>query len=201
MAWCRRLLGLAVLGFALPFGAGAQVAWDVPAMMRPGAPEGISVLLLEPYPGEDFGVLAMWRRSPAPAGVGLRGGLADDPGGDLAAFVGLDFSGSLGSLGSRNQASVLWWTGAGVGVGDEVLVSFPLGAVIGWSITEDDVRFAPYVGGHVVLDAYTGPGDDLDFDGSIDLGVDLGFGSGLMLRFGAALADRDAFALGLRVPG
>lgn len=200
MASRRRLAWLAVLTFSAPVGAAAQVAWDVPAMMRPGAPGGLSILLLEPYPGDDFGVLAMWRRSAAPAGIGLRGGLADDPAGDLAAFFGLDISGSLGSLGSGSQPSVLWWSGAGLGVGDEALISFPLGAVIGWSISEESVSFAPYVGGHLVLDAYTGPGDDLDLDGSLDLGVDLGFGSDLMVRFGAALADRDAFALGLRLP-
>lgn len=191
----------AVLVLGRPGGASGQIVWDAPALMRPGAPSGLSVLLLDPHPGGDLGVMAAWRSRAAPAGLGLRAGLADDPGGDLAVMFGVDVSGSLGPLGGGGQPDVLWWTGAGMGVGDEFVVSFPLGLALGWQVTDESVSFAPYVGGHAVLDILSGPGDDTDLDAAVDLGVDLGFGSAIMVRFGASLGGRDAFGIGIRIPG
>jgi len=197
------LMLLLIVGLGRPGAASAQIVWDAPALLRPGAPSGLSVMLFDPHPGGDLGVLAAWRSRPAPAGLGLRAGLADDAGGDLAVMFGVDLSGSLGSLGSggRGQPDVLWWTGAGMGIGNELVASFPLGLALGWQITDEGVSFAPYVGGHAVLDLSSGPGDDSDLDAAVDLGVDLGFGSGLMARFGASLGGRDAFGIGVRIPG
>jgi hypothetical protein len=115
-------------------------------------------------------------------------------------MIGFDVSGSLGSLDSAGDAGVAWWTGAGLGAGDELLVSLPLGIVLGWRGSDEGVTFAPYVGGHVVLDILTGPADDLDLEGAVDLGIDLGFGSGFGVRFGAAVGGRDALAVGVRFP-
>jgi hypothetical protein len=168
--------------------------------MRPGAPSGLSVLLLDPHPGDELGVMAVWRNSPAPVGVGLRGGLADDPGGDLAVMFGIDISGSLASVEGAGDPAVLWWTGAGIGIGDEVVASLPIGLVFGWQGSDEGITFMPHAGGHVALDVLSGPGDDLDLDASIDLGVDVGFRSGLMVRFGASLGGRDALAVGVRLP-
>jgi len=200
---CASLLLLLTLGLVQPDRAAGQIVWDAPALMRPGSPSGLSVLLLDPHPGGDLGVMASWRSRSAPAGVGIRGGLADDAGGDLAVMFGVDISGSLGSLGSggSGQPDVLWWTGVGMGVGDELAASFPLGLVLGWQLSDESVSFAPYAGAHAVLDIVTGPGDDTDLDAAVDLGVDLGFGSGLMVRFGASLGGRDALAIGVRIPG
>jgi len=184
----------------LPLGAGAQVVWDAPALMRPGAPAGLSLLLIEAYPGDGLGGLAMWRSAPAPIGLGFRGGVAEEPDDDAAVILGIDVSGSLASPGTDGEPEVVWWTGAGVGVGDELLVSFPLGLVLGWELSDEEVTFAPHVGAHVSLDVITGPGDDLDLDGSVDLGVDLGFPSGLMVRFAAAVGGREALGIGVRLP-
>jgi hypothetical protein len=181
--------------------ASSQVVWDAPALMRPGAPSGFSVFLLEAHPSDELGVLASWRRSSAPVGVGLRGGLAEDFSGDLAGLFGVDISGSLATLEGAGDPGVLWWTGAGLGVGDEVVVSFPLGIVIGWQATEESITFMPYVGGHASMDIISGPGDDLDIDASVDVGLDMGFGSGFMLRFGASVGGRDALGVGVRLPG
>jgi hypothetical protein len=183
-----------------PAGAGAQVAWDVPAMMRPGAPSGLSLLLIEAHPGDGLGGLAIWRGSPAPVGLGFRGGIAEEPGDDAAVILGIDVSGPLASPGTDGQPQVIWWTGAGAGVGEELLLSFPLGLVLGWELSDEGVTFAPHVGAHVTLDVITGPGDDLDLDGSVDLGVDLGFASGLMVRFAAAVGGRESLGIGVRLP-
>ena len=185
---------------ALPGSASAQVVWDAPALMRPGAPSGFSVLLIEAHPSDELGVLAAWRRSSAPVGLGFRGGLAEDFSGDLAGLFGIDISGSLASLEGGGDPGVLWWTGAGLGVGDEVVVSFPLGIVLGWQGSDESVTFMPYAGAHASLDIITGPGDDIDLDASLDLGLDMGFSSGFMIRFGATVGGRDALGIGVRLP-
>jgi len=197
------LLLLLALGLGRPDSASGQIVWDAPALMRPSSPSGLSVMLLDPHPGGDLGIMAAWRNRAAPAGLGMRAGLADDAGGDLAVMFGVDISGSLGSLGSggSRQPAVMWWTGAGIGVGNELAASFPLGLVLGWQLQDESVSFAPYAGGHAVLDILSGPGDDADLDAALDLGIDLGFGSGLMARFGASLGGRDAFGVGVRIPG
>ncbi|HUF75603.1 MAG TPA: hypothetical protein VMM35_04960 [Longimicrobiales bacterium] len=185
----------------LPSPASAQVVWDAPSLMRPGAPSGLSVLLIEAHPSNELGVLAAWRGSPAPVGLGLRGGLAEDFRGDLAALFGVDISGSLATLEGAGDPGVLWWTGAGLGVGDDVIISFPLGLVLGWQAREESITFMPYVGGHATLDVFTGPGDDIDLDASVDLGLDMGFGSQFMVRFGVTIGGRDALGIGVRLPG
>ncbi|MEX2466757.1 MAG: hypothetical protein WD995_07595 [Gemmatimonadota bacterium] len=183
-----------------PAAASAQIVWDAPSMMRPGAPSGLSLLLLEPHPGNEFGAVAIWRQSPAPVGLGLRVGVAEDATDDLAVMFGLDVSGPLSTLEGGGDPRLIWWAGAGVGVGDELVASFPAGIVLGWSIEGDGVVFAPSVGGHVALDILTGPGDELDIDGSVDLGMDLGFTSGFQVRFGASVGGREALAIGVRLP-
>ena len=196
-----RLLGITAVGLIWTAGLTAQIVWDAPSLMRPGAPPGLSVLLLEAHPSDELGVLAIWRNSAAPLGLGFRGGIGEDRSNELTAMFGFDVSGSLPGLGAGGgQPDVLWWTGAGLGVGDELVVSFPLGLVLGWSGSEEGLALMPYVGGHVSLDVITGPGDDLDLDASVDLGIDLGFRSGLMVRFGASVGGRDALAIGIRVP-
>lgn len=183
-----------------PAATSAQIVWDAPTMIRPGAPSGLSILLLEPYPGNELGALVLWRQSPAPVGLGLRAGIAEDPSGDLAALFGLDVSGTLARLEGGGEPQVMWWSGAGLGVGEELVATFPAGIVLGWSIEGDGVVFSPSLGGHVALDILTGPGDDLEVDGALDLGVDLGFNSGLQARFGASVGDREALAFGIRLP-
>lgn len=183
-----------------PTAVKAQVAWEAPPLIAPGAPSGLSVLLWDAYPGDDLGVMALWRSAAVPSGLGIRGGLAEQPGGDLAGMFGLDVSGSLGSLDEAGNAGVVWWAGAGLGIGDEVLVSLPVGITVGWRVSEDAVTFSPYVGGHVALDILTGPDDDLDLEGAVDLGVDLAFNSGFAVRFGASVGGREALAVGLRFP-
>ncbi len=96
----------------------------------------------------------------------------------------------------------MWWSGGGVGIGDETLVTIPLGLMIGWTGSGGEVSFSPYAGGHLNLDIATGPGDDVDLSAVVDLGIDLQFDSGWLIRFGAAVAEgaRDALAIGVRLP-
>lgn len=187
---------LAVL--SLPVPGTAQVVWDAPPMIRPGAEGGLSIMLLEGHPGDELGAMVQWRQDPVPLGLGLRAGISEDPFGGVAAMFGLDVSGPLSTL--DGEGEVIWWAGAGLGVGEELVASFPLGVVLGWNLRGSGVVFSPHVGGHMALDVFTGPGDDLDLDGSFDLGLDLGFASGFQARFGASIGGRDAFAIGVRLP-
>lgn len=202
----RFALCLAILAPAPGF---AQTEWEVPSLMRPGAPSGLTILVFSAEDrGDDLGILAAWRASDAPAGIGFRLGLSEadrrgpDPDDDdLSVIFGIDFSGTLASPSSTGSPGVLWWTGAGLGVGDDLLASFPLGISLGWVGSGDGVSFMPYVGGHIALDLFSGEGDDdLDLEGAIDLGMDLDFGSGFQIRFGAAVGGHDAFGIGVRFP-
>jgi hypothetical protein len=180
--------------------ARAQIAWDSPAFMSPTVPSGFSIFLMNPA-GGDLGVLGTLRSSAGPVGLGFRAALADESGSDDLAFAGgVDVSGVLARAVEGSEIDVAWWSGAGLGIGNETVVTLPLGVSLGWSGSGEDVVFSPYGGGHVVLDFLTGPGDSVRFDGVIDLGIDLVLRSGWMVRAGASLGDRESLALGTRIP-
>ena len=50
------------------------------------------------------------------------------------------------------------------------------------------------------LDIASGPGDSVDLSGVVDLGLDLVLSSGWLIRFGATIGDRDALAIGVKLP-
>ncbi|HUF76258.1 MAG TPA: hypothetical protein VMM35_08255 [Longimicrobiales bacterium] len=196
-----RTLAVAASAATLAAPAHAQIAWDGPALMSPTVPSGFSIFLMNPE-GGDLGVLATLRSSAGPVGLGFRAALADQAGsGDLAFAGGVDVAGVLARAVEGSEIDVAWWSGAGVGVGNEALVTFPLGVTLGWSGAGGDVVFSPYGGGHVVLDFLTGGGDNVRFAGVVDLGLDLVLTSGWMVRMGASLGDRESLALGIRLPG
>lgn len=196
------VLALIVL-FALcwsPRAASAQYAWDGPALVGPHAPQGLSVLLVADDPGGALGAMAQWRRDRASMGLAYRGGLVRSDHDDLAVFGGVDVSGVLAESVEDADVRVLWWSGLGAGLGDELAVSVPLGLVAGWRGMGDGTAFAPYAGAHVALDLATGPGDNVSLDASLDLGLDLTLTTGWVVRFGASLFGRDAIGVGIRIP-
>jgi hypothetical protein len=178
-----------------------QIAWDSPALVSPAVPSGFSLFVMNPA-GGDLGALGTYRRAAGPVGLGFRAGVADQTGRDgVAVSGGIDVSGFLARSVENSEVDLIWWAGGGLGVGDETVFTLPVGVVIGWTGAGGDVLVSPYGGGHVVLDIATGAGDDVRFDGVIDLGVDLVLSSGWMIRFGASLADRESIALGVKLPG
>lgn len=197
----KRTLGWMVLiGLLSPVALSAQTTWDAPSFLRPGAPRGLTVAVTDNDPGSYLGALALWRSASAPQGFGIRGGIVDAPGDQLVGLFGLDVSGELGRLSGAGNPRALWWTGAGLGLGDHASASFPLGLVFGWAGTGEDFSFMPYVGGHVVLTATSGPGDSLDLAGVVDLGLDMRFTPAWTLRFAASFGDRDTLGFGLVIP-
>jgi len=134
-------------------------------------------------------------------GLGYRAAVAEEAGsGDLAASFGIDVSGMLARGVEGSELDLMWWWGGGVGIGSETVVSFPLGIMLGWTGSGGEVMLSPYGGAHMVLDIASGPGDSLEFDAAVDLGLDLVLSSGLTVRFGASLGDRESIAAGLRLP-
>ncbi|HEX7051952.1 MAG TPA: hypothetical protein VF188_17220 [Longimicrobiales bacterium] len=199
-----RTIGLAaVLVLAGVGTVRAQVAWDSPLLLPPRPQGGPGIFLVDPAGGE-LGVLGMWRSGRAPNSLGFRVGLAEDNTDDVSVFGGVDVSGTMTRSSRDFPLDISWVAGGGVGVGDDVLLSFPLGITIGHTFIGDGAQFTPYVIPRVILDAFfgDGPGDDdsdLDLDAAFDLGVDIGFQRGWVIRFGATFAgDRDdALAIGI----
>lgn len=181
--------------------ASSQILWDSPPLISPAVPGGISLFMLNPA-GGDLGGLVTVRHSAGPVGLGYRAAVAqEDTSGDLSYSVGLDVSGYLARAVEGSEIDVIWWGGGGVGVGSETVVTAPLGIILGWSGSGGDVTLSPYVGGHVVFDISTQDAESVGFAGVLDLGLDIVLSSGWMVRAGASLGDREALALGVRIPG
>jgi len=182
--------------------ASAQIAWDGPSLIGPAAPGGLSMFLVNPDPGDGLGATLMWRRPSGSLALGYRVAVGEGAGvgGDVALAGGIDVSGRLSSSVEDVEVDVMWWSGVGASVGDGFAMSVPLGIVVGWTGKGDDVVFSPYAGGHVSLDFADGPGDTMDLEGVIDLGLDLTLTAGWVVRLGASLGGRDALAIGVRIP-
>lgn len=179
-----------------------QVAWDSPALVSPSVPSGFSIFLIEPH-GGDLGALGTLRHSAGPVGLGYRAGVAEEsgPDGDIAVSGGIDVSGLLARGVEGSEVDVSWWAGGGLSVGSDWVISAPAGIMLGWSGSGGDVVFSPYGGAHVVLDLSGNDGDAVNFDGVVDLGLDLVLSSGWMIRAGASIGDRESIAVGIKIPG
>jgi hypothetical protein len=188
--------------------AAAQIAWESPMLIGPEAPAGVGIFLMEPWPGDEFAVLGTYRTAPVPVGLGFRLGLGEGFRDELAVFGGVDAAGQLLRASADTPIDVVWFAGAGLGIGEDALVSFPLGLSVGAVLQSEGVRFAPYVAPRVVLDAFICDDDDerfdfcpsddnLELDLAADVGLDLSFRPTWMIRFAASLGDREALAIGL----
>lgn len=196
----RSVLALiAVLASATP--ASAQIAWDSPPFISPVAPAGVSLFFLNGT-GDRLGALATLRHEAGPVGLGYRLAVTEEyEPGDVVIAGGVDVSGFLARGVENADIDVAWWSGLGAGVGNETVVSVPLGIVVGWSGSSDSgVIFSPYGGGHVALDFASGDGDSVNFSGAFDVGGDIVLTSGWMIRFGATFGDREALAVGFKLP-
>lgn len=190
------LLGLLLLTSGR---AVAQIAWDAPYLVPPGATPGFGIYLMDVH-GGSLGVMGAWRSRTG--SYGLRGGIAEARDDDVGAFGGVDFSGRVNRANSSFPLDVDWVFGAGLGVADWVRVSVPLGLTLGHTFRGDGATFIPYITPRIFLDAQFDRDRDDDTDTDLglamDIGLDLRFArTGFLVRFGAALGDRDAVAIGL----
>lgn len=182
-----------------PISAAAQTAWDAPPMISHVVPAGVSFFLLSPS-GGDLGGLVTFRHEAGPVGMGYRLSVTDENASDdLAIAAGVDISGFLARGVEGAPIDVMWWSGAGLGWGEDTVVSLPLGAVIGWSGQGGDVILSPYGGGHITLDISDVIDDNVSLNGSFDFGLDVVLSSGWLVRFGGSVGDRDALAIGVKI--
>lgn len=183
----------------LPAGAAAQVAWDSPMLLPPQPPAGFGIFLTDMH-AAGIGVSGTWR---GPGNIGFRFGLSDRAGDDIGVHGGIDYSAVLNRANPDFPIDIDWLVGAGIGAGNGARLSFPFGITGGHTFRGEGADFTPYLSPRVVLDAFLGddrPGrrSGMDLDFAIDLGIDLRFSrTGPIIRFGAALGDREAIAIGL----
>jgi len=183
-----------------------QVPWDAPMMVPPEAPGGLTVLLADP--GWGLGVVGMWRGSGVGSPLGFRVGVAEDGRDDLSVMGGVDVSGRILSHSREFPLDLTWVSGVGIGISDGALLTVPLGLSLGRVLVSEEVRFQPYLTPRMVLDARfgddhcPGPGDcdDLDLGLAVELGMDMALSANWLIRFAAALGDREAVAVGLAFP-
>jgi hypothetical protein len=208
----RLTLAIAVTStLALPSPASAQSPWDGPMLLAPGSPAGLGIHLVDPSSGDGIGGLVTWRANPAPVGLGFRVGVVEGRFDDVAFTGGVDVSGTLYSGDDDVPFDVIWLAGAGVGVDDDVLLSFPLGVSAGFAFNGPEVQFRPYIAPRFVFDAFFGDGrrdgdgsprrdDDLDLGFALEFGLDLAFGQPWAIRTAASVGDRDALSIGVNFP-
>lgn len=197
----RRIIVLALSGLCCLTSEGwSQVAWDTPMLTPPVPRPGFGAYISEPHRG-DLAVLITWRPVGARPNLGLRFGLADGPGpDDVSGFAGADFTGLLHRSSRDFPMDVAWLSGVGIGFGDWVMLSVPLGLTLGHTFRGEGVLFTPYFGPRVTMDGHFGrhaPRDDLDLGLAVDLGVDVTFLPRVTVRFGATFGDREALAIGM----
>lgn len=199
---------LAVMLSLIPAAAAGQIAWDAPRMIGPESPGGLGVYWLRggSLPGDGDAVLATWALPGAGRAVSVRGGFGTGAGGEPAGFGGVDIRAPLARHSDTQPLDLSWNAGAGLGVGEYVLVSVPVGVAAGRSWSSGAVWFAPWVGAGVALDLRIGseaPEEEFDVQGSGEVGFDLAFDQArrFVIRVAASLGDRQAIAVGMAIGG
>lgn len=180
----------------------AQLPWDAPLLVSPQTPPGWGIYLVDPEYDNGIGFLTTWRGG---GPLGFRVGLAEDAGENLSVYGGVDYSRGLVEAGNTFPLYVSWVTGAGFGVGDAAVLSFPLGVSFGRAFQAETTIFNPSVTPRLVLDARLGGEDpehgrghdDLDLGLAVDFDLDISFDPGWAVRFGVSGGDRDAVAIGI----
>lgn len=197
-------IGSLVLTFTLVLAAraAAQAAWDSPLLAAPLPVSGFGIHLMDPA-GADLGVMGTYRGGPS--GVELRLGLAErDRGRDrddaLSVFGGLETQALISRASTNFPLDFAWVAGAGIGAGDGgAIVSVPVGITLGRTLTGTGASFTPYGTPRLIVDGIFGDNrrDRLDLDLAVDLGLDLRFQQGWLVRVAGTVGDREALSIGL----
>ena len=195
---------LTVLGLSLvAVPVQGQVAWDGPLLVSPDTPPGWGLYLVDPEYDSGIGFLTTWRGG---GDLGFRLGIAEDSGDDLSVYGGVDYSRRIITYDNSFPLNVSWLTGVGFGMGDDAVISIPLGIAIGRAFQAETVMFNPSFAPRLVLDAWLGDDDnngprddddDINLGLALDFGLDIGFDPGWAIRFGFSGGDRDALAIGI----
>lgn len=198
---------IAAIAINLPTLASAQLSWESPTLLRPGAPSGVTMMVIDygmdPHSG--LGGVMAWRSAAAPSGFGFRISAARGLG-DLPNYAaGIDRGGMLLSGTAQFPVELIWVSGAGASYGEYLQLAVPLGVAVGRSSSARSA-FNPYVSARGVFEARFGsPASEGDrsLGLAIDIGADLALGHSrrYQLRSALSLGDRPAAAIGLHLGG
>ncbi len=208
-AWFGLFVALVTLALGLAAPAvHAQILWDAPRMIGPESPAGLGFYWLRAggLPDDGDAVFGTWALPGFGGSVLVRGGAGEGAFGETAAFGGVDLRTPLARHTDSQPLDLEWTGGAGVGVGEYLLVSVPMGIAAGRSWSSGSVWFAPYVSAGLALEYRTGdeaPDDDFDVQATAGVGLDLAFDEArrFVLRAAVELADRQALAVGFVLGG
>jgi hypothetical protein len=203
----RALFAVLLTALLAPGMLRAQMAWESPQMIRPGAPSGWSFLFidygLDPYRGMGGGII--WREDRAPKGLGIRASAAQGLGDKVNFAGGVDVTGSL-LHSSVFPLELIWLSGIGGAYGEYFEAGIPIGVAGGRSAESKPVWFNPYTSARAVLETRVGeaaPEGRFSLALAIDVGADLAFGAdrNFLVRMAVSLGDRHAASLGISLGG
>jgi hypothetical protein len=207
-AFAVALALLLLLLLALPRQAAGQTAWETPRFLAPQAIGGAGLFYVRyaTLPGDGQGGFITWRPAALARGVSVRLGAAEGAGGVIAGFGGLDVTAPLAAHTDSRPLDLSWNAGAGLAVGEYLIVSVPVGLAAGRAWESGPVWISPYVGIRAAMDLRLGdaaPRDEFEVSPGLDVGVDAAFDRArtVILRFSASLGDRSALAVGLVMGG
>lgn len=202
MRWLR--WGWRIAAFLVPTAVAAQLAPDTPRLLSPHGSGGLGIHLLraETLPGDGDALLVTWAMPGLPDGLRFRGGAGRGALRTNAVFGGVDFQSPLLRATRDLPFDLDWQTGAGVSIGDYVLLTVPVGLTGGVSWQSGAVWFAPYLTAGIAADLRIGdsaPDREFDVSPALDIGLDLSLDieRRFVLRTAASLGDRQAVSLGL----
>lgn len=196
------------LTFAGP--ATAQLAWDAPRLTGPESPSGIGLYWMraEVLPGDHNAVFGTFSLPGTNGAVSVRGGIGTGVAEENAAFGGVDLRAPIARHTDTQPLDLEWSGGAGLGIGEYVLLSVPVAVSAGRSWASGSVWFAPYVSLGATIDYRIGdsdfvPDEEFEIQATAGIGVDMAFDTArrFVLRVSTALGERQAIALGVVVGG
>jgi len=190
--------------------ASAQMAWDTPRMTGPESPSGLGFYWMRSgaLPGDSDAFFGTWGLPGTDGAVSLRGGVGKGVADENAAFGGLDLRAPIVRHNDTQPLDLEWTGGAGVGVGEYIVISVPVAVSAGRSWSSGSVWFAPYLSVGAVLDYRYGDSDlvpDEEFEvlATAGVGADIAFDPErrFVLRLATSLGDRQGVAVGFSVGG
>ena len=207
----RRLMNAAALALTCWWlaasGAAAQTAWETPRFLSPQAIGGAGLFYVRyaALPGDGHGGFVVWSPS-SRRGLSLRLGAAEGAGGVTAGFGGVEMTAPIAEHTEARPIDISWNAGAGVAVGEYLMVSVPVGLAAGHAWESGPVWLSPYVGVRAAMDLRLGdeaPEEAFDVSPGMDVGLDAAFDRArtVILRFSTSLGDRSALAVGLVIGG
>lgn len=183
---------LAALTLAGASAAQAQVF--TPTYQSPRPSGDIGLYLADDALGGGLSVEGIYRLASARSDLGLRLGIAEAGNDETALLLGIDYRNPI-ELSGAAPFSLAFTVGGQAAVGEGEAFGAQVGLTAGSTIVTPGLTLTPYI--HPRIGFISTDSDDDGLEVLADVGVDLSFSPGLVLRFGANLGDGADFGIGL----